>query len=196
MSGKYSDAELLHGLVSHDEKIIREYYSLYFQPVRRFVLSNSGREEDARDLFQDALMVLFQKVRGDHFVLTCSLGTYIYSVSRFLWLKELGRRKWMTQKPVDFEEFIDAGTDVVTISEYNERWKLYQAYFEKLTSDCQKVLGLFMEGYSISEITRMMGYRSEQHTRNRRYRCKTWLVDSIRKKFGNEFAGYGNNKDN
>jgi RNA polymerase sigma factor (sigma-70 family) len=193
---KYSDAELLNGLITRDEKVLREYYALYYPGIRRFIISNNGSEEDARDLFQDALLVIFQKVRGGQFELTCSLGTYIYSISRYLWLKELNKRKWVTRKSFDLEDYIDTGSDIGQISEHNERMKLYRAYFDKLSSDCRKVLSLFMEGHSIAEITAIMGYSSEQHTRNRRYRCKTSLIDSIRTEYGHELVAYGNDKDN
>jgi RNA polymerase sigma factor (sigma-70 family) len=191
---KYSDDELLNGLVTRDEKILREYYELYYQSIRRFVTANHGNDEDARDLFQDALVVLYQKVRKDHLELRCSLGTYLYSVSRYLWLKELGRKKWLIRNAVDHEDFIDADSDIDQISEYNERLVLYRSYFEKLTEDCKKVLRLFIEGHSITEITLMMGYSSIQHTRNRRYRCKASLIKSIRAKYGHEIGSHGDYK--
>lgn len=178
-SAKFSDTELLNGLVSRDEAILKEYYSIYSQSVRQFVLSNNGNEEDARDLFQDVMMVLFQKARDERFKLTCSLGTYIYSVSRFLWLKELGKRKWKSQQVVDYEEIADTESDIVLISEKNERLMFYRNCFEKLSESCRKVLKFFAEGYSISEITVLMGFSSEQHTKNRRYRCKLSLIHAI-----------------
>jgi RNA polymerase sigma factor (sigma-70 family) len=193
---KYSDEELLNGLVTRNEKVLREYYTLFYPSIRRFIVSNNGNEEDARDLFQDALLVLFQKVRGQQFELTCSLGTYLYSVSRYLWLKELGKRKKIAHRVVDPEDFVDADTDIGRLSEFNERMRLYRIHFEKLSSDCRKVLSLFMEGHTIAEITLIMGYRSEQHTRNRRYRCKTSLIDSIRTTYGNEILSYGNDTEN
>jgi RNA polymerase sigma factor (sigma-70 family) len=188
---KYSDAELLNGLVTRDEKVLREYYELYYQSIRRFVINNKGNEEDARDLFQDTLVVLYQKVRREPFKLTCTLGTYLYSVGRHLWLKELSRKKRLIHKAIDHENFMDADSDVDQISEYNERLIMYRSFFERLTADCRKVLGLFMEGHSITEITLLMGYSSDQHTRNRRYRCKTSLIKSIRARYGHEIEGYG-----
>jgi|WetSurSiteA1Bulk_404760.scaffolds.fasta_scaffold00196_6 RNA polymerase sigma factor (sigma-70 family) len=193
---KFSDAELLNGLLNRNEEVLREYYLTYYQIIRRFILTNNGTEEDAKDLFQDVLMVLFQKVRQENFKLTCSLGTYLYSVSRFLWLKELGKRKRVIKKAVDMEEFIDTETDIAQISDHNERLKIYRLYFEKLSADCRKVLTLFMEGRSIAEITVIMGYTSEQHTRNRRYRCKLALIESIRNKYKHEITGYENDQDN
>ena len=193
---KYSDAELLNGLVARDEKVLREYYELYYQSTRRFVLNNIGNEEDARDLFQDTLVVLYQKIRKEPFKLTCSLGTYLYSISRHLWLKELSRKKRLIHKTVDNENFIDTDSDVDQISEYNERLIMFRSFFDKLTADCRKVLSLFMEGHSIAEITLLMGYSSDQHTRNRRYRCKTSLIKSIRARYGHEIEGYGDDQIN
>lgn len=193
---KYSDEELLNGLVTRNEKVLREYYTLYYPGIRRFIVANNGNEEDARDLFQDALLILFQKVRGQQFELTCSLSTYLYSVSRYLWLKELEKRKKITHQTMDPEDFIDTDSDIGRLSEYNERMRLYRIHFEKLSSDCRKVLGLFMEGHTIAEITIIMGYSSEQHTRNRRYRCKSLLIDSIRTTYGHEILSYGDDAEN
>jgi len=193
---KYSDAELLSGLLTRDERILKAYYTLYFKSVRRLVLLNTGNEEDARDLFQEVLLVLFQKVRQAHFKLTSSLGTYLYSVSRYLWLKELGKRKWINNNPSDVEDFIDMDSDIGEISEYNERLFIYRSHFDKLSTACKKVLRLFMEGHSINEITHFMGYRSEQYTRNRRYLCKSMLINSIRGEFGHEINDNGKYKDN
>lgn len=195
---KYSDAELLSGLLTRDEWILKAYYTLYFKSIRRLVLSNTGNEEDARDLFQEVLLVLFQKVRQEHFKLTCSLGTFLYSISRYLWLKELGRRKWININinPADMEDFGDSDPDIQEISEYNERFRFYRSHFDKLSAACRKVLQLFTEGHSIAEITLIMGYRSEQHTRNRRYRCKLMLINGIRAELGHEITDNGDYKDN
>jgi RNA polymerase sigma factor (sigma-70 family) len=192
---KFSDRELLQGLISADERILKEYYSKFYQRVRRFVLSNNGNEEDARDLFQDVMVVLFQKARDERFKLTCALGTYLFSVSRFLWLKELGKRKWISHAAIDYEEFFDADDDIAIISEKNERLIFYRKCFEKLSEGCRKVLTLFVEGFSIAEITTMMGYTSEQHTKNRRYRCKLSLINSIKAEYGYHTMSYGNNTD-
>jgi RNA polymerase sigma factor (sigma-70 family) len=191
----YSDAEMLSGLRSRNEKILREYYRLFYSRIRHFVLKNSGQEEDARDLFQDVLLVLFQKVRNDSFVLTCALGTYIFSVSRILWFKELKKRRHISSTFVGLEEFADFDRDIHETAELNERLEIYRKNFNNLSKDCQKVLRYFIEGMSIAEITKEMGYKSEQHTKNRRYRCKQSLIRQIKNKYGlvEEYAYNENN---
>lgn len=182
-SPDFSDNELLEGLISRDEGVLREFYTLYYQGIRRFVRSNNGNEEDARDLFHDAMLVLFQKARSEGFKLTCSPGTYLFSVARYLWLKELGKRKRISGNVVDVEEFIDPDNDTDQINEKNERLLFFRKCFEKLPEDCRKVLELFTKGFTIAQITGIMGYSSEQYTRNRRYRCKATLMNHIKALF-------------
>jgi RNA polymerase sigma factor (sigma-70 family) len=180
----YSDAEMLAGLRSRNEKILRAYYKLFYSGVRHFVLKNNGGDEDARDLFQDVLLVLFQKVRNESFILTCALGTYLFSVSRILWFKELNRRKHISTSSFMLEEYADFERDIHETAELNERLEIYRKNFDSLSLDCQKVLRYFIEGMSIAEITRKMGYRSDQHTKNRRYRCKQSLIRQIKNAYG------------
>jgi RNA polymerase sigma factor (sigma-70 family) len=179
----FSDKELLKGLISLDESVLKMLYHLYYQSIRKFVRSNSGNDADAKDLFQEAIMVLFQKARSGDFKLTCSPGTYLYSVCRFLWLKELGRRTRINKKITELEEFIDPDGDINEINEKNERLLVFRKCYEKLPEDCKKVLKLFVNGKTIADITRILGYGSEQYTRNRRYRCKNALINSIKSLF-------------
>ncbi len=182
----YSDSEMLAGLKSRNEKILLAYYKLFYGGIRHFVLKNSGNEEDARDLFQDVLLVLFQKVRSDSFLLTSSLGTYLFSVSRLLWFKELSKRKHISAASFILEDYADIDRDIQETAELNERLEIYRRNFENLSADCKKVLRYFIEGMSIAEITRKMGYKSEQHTKNRRYRCKLSLIKQIKNAYGLE----------
>lgn len=195
-SVKFSDNELFQGLIAQDEIVLKEYYVLYFQNVRRYVLSNSGSEEDARDLFQDVLMVLFQKSRNKNFALSCSMGTFVYSISRRLWLKELARRRKTSHESLDHEDFVDLDSDIEMISDKNERMGFYRVCFEQLSEACRKVLALSAEGCSIAAITEAMGYASEQYTRNRRYRCKQYLIDQVKQMLDFNEVSYGNNQIN
>lgn len=181
---KFPDSVLLKGLISQDKKIVKAFYESFFDEVRRLVLFNNGNEDDAKDLFQDVLVVLFQKARDDHFKLTCTLKTFVYSVARFLWLKELTKRKRVWRMPVDEGEYADPDADIEQVHEKNERLVCYRRCFDKLSPGCRRVLSLFQQGHNIAEITALMGFKSEQHTKNRRYRCKKALMESVRSEYG------------
>ncbi len=189
-SHNFSDKDLIRGIISCDDKMIRSLYELCFPSVRYLVTRNNGTEEDARDVFQNTILVLFQKIRDKRFGLNCSLKTYIYSVARFLWLKELKKQKKYSDHLMNEADFIDVTGDTTEIYERNERLYLYRKVFEKLSDNCKKTLTLYSEGRSIREITRIMGNNSEQHTKNRCYRCKLTLINMIKATYGYQELKY------
>lgn len=177
-----SDSDLLNGLLSCDGIIITRLYDLFLDHVKKFVKNNHGTKDDAMDLFQDALCVLYQNARKKDFVLSCTLKTYVLSIARTIWLsrlKEMKRDNLVLNTPE--EDYLT--DDFYAVYEYNERMFLYRKYFNRLSESCRQILTLFLEGRSVREITLIMGFRSEQHTKNRRYRCKKSLIDNIRDTF-------------
>ncbi|MBN1158356.1 MAG: sigma-70 family RNA polymerase sigma factor [Bacteroidales bacterium] len=180
----FTDRDLVSGIISRDERIIEKIYKLYYQSIRFFVIKNNGTDDDAWDVFQNAILILFQKFRDDSFKLTCSLKTYLHSIARIVWLRELKKRKKGNDRIVLEEELPDAASDVSEIYERNERLALYRSVLEKMSGNCQRVLNLHYEGRSIREITHIMGFRNEQHTRNRIYRCKLTLTNRIQATYG------------
>ncbi len=180
-----NDLDYLEGLRARRTEVIELIYREFIGLVRRFVESNSGTPEDAEDLFQDALFVVYEKVRGGDFSLTSSFKTFFYSVFRNLWLQHLNKR--FDERAVDIteaEEFLSLSDDELGAYElFNpelERRRLYLKHFGSLSSDCQRLLSLFSQGKSIREITRIMGYRSENYTKARKYSCKELLKKRIK----------------
>lgn len=186
------DDGLIKGLLNEDNKAISMIYSTCFSSVRNYIQTNAGNEADARDVFQEAIMVVFEKARNEKLKLQCTLKTYLYSVSRYIWLKELEKRKKSLQETKEVENF-EVIDDQVSHDIYikNAQKSLFVKMFKQLSEDCQKIIQSILDGKSIQEVTRIMNYKTEQHTKNRRYRCKKSLITKIRqnpdyKKLANE----------
>jgi DNA-directed RNA polymerase specialized sigma24 family protein len=60
--------------------------------MTKMVMSNSGTEQEAKDIYQEALVVFWQKSTSKKLVLTSKISTYIYSICQNLWRKELDRK--------------------------------------------------------------------------------------------------------
>src|ERR1043166_3932789 len=58
-----------------------------------WVRNNGGSGDDAADIFQEAMVVLFEKAQHEDFRLSCKIGTYLFAVSKHLWFKKLERSK-------------------------------------------------------------------------------------------------------
>ena len=85
----FSDNTLLEKLKTEDSSSFELLYKFFFPSIASYIKQNTGSNEDAEDVFQEAIIVLLQKVRQPDFVLTFSLNTYLYAVAKNIWLIEL-----------------------------------------------------------------------------------------------------------
>ncbi len=179
---KYTNEELLHGILRNDNLILQHVYKNFFYKINFFIKKNSGDDEDSNDVFQEAIIIIYRKLKANDLVLDCSFETYLYSVCRFLWLKQLEKRKTEREKIQDNHDFNDDIYDnsFETTVDMNEKYKLYQKHFKNLGKDCQKILQLFFDKVSLRQIAQMMGYQSEKYAKKRKYKCKEYLVKSIK----------------
>jgi len=177
----YSDEAIIEGLRLRSDYIIKYIYQELFPMILFLVTKNNGSEEDAEDVFQDSLIIVFKKIKANEFDLSCSFRTYLYSVSRNLWLQKLSKRKQFSREFSDVETYITM-TDYA-LSEKNqdemEKFRLYQQHFLTLNDDCQKVLMLFMKKVSLRDIAIEMGYKTEKYAKTRKYLCKEELKKRI-----------------
>ena len=178
---QYSDEEILNGLVQENDKIIRYIFDEYFHSIRSFILRNNGTVEDAEDVFQDAVVIIYQKARDKELNLACSFLTFIFSVSRHLWFQKLEKNRINLAFTGDIENFIELSDEMMVevYDEERERRKIFQQHFLGLGEDCQKLLRLFVRKVSLTEIMRIMGYKSIKYTKTRKFLCKEKLKKRI-----------------
>ncbi|HNW50308.1 MAG TPA: sigma-70 family RNA polymerase sigma factor [Prolixibacteraceae bacterium] len=179
----YSNEEILRGILKNNSLILRYIYKTYFHKIFSFVTNNKGNSEEANDVFQEAIIVIYRKLKEDNLAIAnCSFDTYLFSVCRLLWLKQLQIKREDIVKIEDLdiysEKLID--DDLSDLIKKNERYKLFQDHFQKLGKDCQKILQLFFKKAPIKQITEIMGYASDSYTKKRKHQCKEYLVKSIK----------------
>src|SRR5690606_32505039 len=81
------------GLRSGNTSAYEWVYKKYYPSISRFILQNNGNEGDAEDIFQESIVVLYQKVTTPDFQLTSALKTFLFSIAKNLWLKKLRDEK-------------------------------------------------------------------------------------------------------
>jgi RNA polymerase sigma factor (sigma-70 family) len=178
----YIEESLLEGIRLHDSDTLEYIYKKFYPSVKGFVTNNSGTDDDARDVFQEAIIVIYRKVNDKDFVITCSFKTYVYAIIKNLWLKELEKRRTGDVKLNVGSEFVlaDEPLERSFYDPKSERFKLYQKHFLTLSEDCQKVLRLFFAKQSLEEISQVMGFGSEKYAKKRKFQCKEILVKRIK----------------
>ena len=175
----YTVEAQLEGIRTSNNEVLSFIYRKYFQEIRFFVLKNSGSDEDAQDVFQESIIIIYKKLRDDTLDLTCSFKTYLYSVCRIVWLKQLDRRNSKSERFSDVMSFVEINDGVDQAVVDQERFKLYQKHFVTLHSDCQKILRLFLAKVPLKDIAAKMNIKSEKYLKKRKFQCKEILVKRI-----------------
>ena len=172
------EKDYIEGIITGDSRLIREIYEQYSQPILRLIQNNNGNQEDARDVFQEGLMLVYQKASQPDFKLTSSFFTYFYSICRFIWMNRI-RKKSFSEVTLN-EEITSTISDFSTPEiEQNEKMVLYRKKFLLLGADCQKILNLFLKKVSMKEIVEKMGYSSVGYAKKRKFKCKEKLIKLV-----------------
>jgi RNA polymerase sigma factor (sigma-70 family) len=171
------DTELIQSLAKADSAAFEYLYKHHYGMVQNLVVKNSGNAEDASDLFQEVLIILYEKIRDNKLVLTSSLKTYLYSVARNQWLKKLqaGRKKILLE---NFEEFIP-----VDIDEEEAMTTELNKLLDEIGEACRKLLVLFYyHKKSMEEICVELNYQNTDSAKNQKYKCIQRLKKMVAEK--------------
>ena len=75
---EYKVEAILSGIRDKDTNVLDFIYKSYYHQIKVFITQNQGSMEDAKDIYQDAMLVIYQKLQQNNLKLTCSFNTYLY----------------------------------------------------------------------------------------------------------------------
>ena len=172
-----TDEELLIGLADGSDEALTHLYQRYFPMVLYFVTSNSGSEDDAKDIYQEVLIVLYEKVRSGSLELHCQLKTYLYSIGRRLWLKQLAQRSRFMVRDVETpvsDEFVNGqiSDDLAEHEERDRQFDLMADSLNRLGEPCRTLLDdFYIQHLSMQDITEKFGYTNTDNAKTQKYKC-------------------------
>ena len=172
----YFDELIVSELRKNNHVVLRELYKTHYPMIMNMVCSNSGTEQEARDIYQDALIVFWQKARSGNLVLTSKISTYVYSVCQNLWRKELDRKKRLSHEARDSSESIDMDSP--------EREKIMAKCLSQLGETCRKVLMYYyFDEMSMQEIADKLGFANTDTAKTKKYKCKQKLDELVKAQY-------------
>jgi RNA polymerase sigma factor (sigma-70 family) len=167
-----NEQKLLEGLAHNDRKAIEAIYKQHFNMVQSLILSNNGYPDDARDIFQEAMIVLYEKARSGSFELNSQLKTYLYSVCRRLWLKRLSQQQRFSPEVDNLEETIPVEEEIERHEQRNKDFLLMEQSMKNLGEPCKSLLeAYYLEKKSMVDIAADFGYTNADNAKNQKYKC-------------------------
>jgi RNA polymerase sigma factor (sigma-70 family) len=150
----HPDQMYIEGLANNDSAIIHAIYKKFVPKVVYYIKNNSGDEDQAQDVIQEVMILLFNQAKAKQLTLTCPFDAYFFLLCKRKWLNEL---KKISNKGVTIQEdkvYIKESAEemVFQTEQFDEKQQLYDLMFAKLGEKCQEVLQLSFTLKSMEEV--------------------------------------------
>ncbi|HTF81353.1 MAG TPA: sigma-70 family RNA polymerase sigma factor [Cytophagales bacterium] len=177
----YSDKEVLDKIrKGQDDEVLKYLYAKSFPSVKQLVMSNSGDADEAKDIFQDAILVFYRHVKTNKFDESQAVGGFIYTVSRNLWINYYTRIKIKKTELTSQQEEIEYEGNILSELISDEREAQVLQVFTQLGDRCKDLLiNTVYHKLSMKEICDKMGFSNENSAKTQHYKCKQRLIDLI-----------------
>ena len=167
-----TDSEVVFGILNNSENVISRLYGAYFPMVMQLIINNNGTEDDAKDIYQEAIIVLYNKVKRGDFELSSKLKTFIYSVCRRLWLKRLAQMNRYGGDIRDFQEYSPVDEEVETHDERDMQFSKMESALGLLGEPCKTIIeDFYINNRSMQEICENFGYTNADNAKTQKYKC-------------------------
>ena len=179
-----TEQQLLAALAQGEREATEQIYRQNYRIINGWLLKNGGSATDADDLFQEAMVVLFSKSQSEEFRLTCSVGTYLFAISKHLWYKKLQRK---SKDPIALldntgndDEENDSGIayeeDIDAHEEREAHYNQLDEALEQIGEPCRSILkAYYHQDKSMQEIAADFGYTNTDNAKTQKYKCLTRL---------------------
>lgn len=176
---EYTDNEIIECLRNRQSYVVHWLSDRYMPMIRLMVYQKGGSTEDARDIFQDGLIIMLEKLDDKKFNLTCKFKTFLYCVCEHLWKTILEKRQSAANylnrrsEPESEKDF----TDMIDYQMYEQ---IIQDVFKTLDPISKKILTLYWQENSLQEIADQLGY-TYGYVRKKKCEAQGELTEKVKR---------------
>ncbi|MBW3467467.1 RNA polymerase sigma factor [Arthrospiribacter ruber] len=178
---KYSQEEIIEGIKNNDSRMIQVFYQSQYKKIEQYILANNGDPEDAKDIYQEAFVVLWRNIKLEKFHPEngTAIAGYLYQIAKNKWLDKLRNAK--NKITVELQPNLhEAEEENEPETEAYHQWVVKE--FENLGETCKEVLKRFyFQKESMEQIASAFDWTSAT-ARNNKYRCIQQLKEKWKTK--------------
>ncbi|MFN6038635.1 MAG: RNA polymerase sigma factor [Bacteroidota bacterium] len=170
----WTDAEFVEGIKNSDDRALSMVYKTFFKIVLKHVLNNNGSEDDAKDIYQESVLILYKAAKKEDFRLNCQLQTFIVSIAKRLWLKHLrasGRLVKLERNSGNIPDE-DIASAIEAYEQRQEEIESMTIGLNQLGEPCKTLItDFYYKKLDMEEIAEKFGYTNSDNAKNQKYKC-------------------------
>lgn len=172
MNSLESEENLLKGLASGNRQATETIYRNCYPVIAAMVNGNNGSEDDAADVFQEGMIILFEKAAEPGFHLTAQIKTYLYAVCRRIWLKKLQAGSRFSGNIESMAEVVSVEDDLEMHLQKNLEFATMEDSLLKVGEPCKSLLeAYYLQKQGMQEIAEKFGYTNADNAKTQKYKC-------------------------
>lgn len=176
-----SERRLLERVAAGDDRALLSLYNANWKVTVSYVVRNSGTTDDAKDLLQEALVILWERVRSGRFEQSARLGTFLHATVRNLWLRRLAAGRRLQPTDTLDERAVDSSPSPLEALIGSEESVALSRALDALGDPCRSLLLLFYwEEKSMDEIAQLLGFANADTAKAKKYQCRKALEQRFR----------------
>jgi RNA polymerase sigma factor (sigma-70 family) len=180
---QHPDQKYIDALLNNDAILLEEIYRKFGGKIKGMVLQNNGTEADAADLFQNALLTIYNRAKGGNFSLTCPLEAFLYLICKNKWINELNKSKKHKVTNTDTNGYLTVGEDSFKLAEecriQQARKDLLMEKLAQLGDGCKQLLRLSWSGKSMEEVAGELNV-TYGYARKKKSECMAKLITLVK----------------
>lgn len=175
-----TDRALIDAITGNDSKnrvvAFQDLYRKNFNSIKNFVVKNRGTDEDAKDIFQDGLIVVYRNLMNKSFNEDSKVSTYLFSICKNLWFQKIRNIRTFDALQVDSLENLSEEINVLKIDT-----DALNKLLNDLKEECKQLLiDFYYEHKSMKDLMETFHLGSEQAAKNKKHRCLNSLIEMIK----------------
>jgi len=177
----HADQRYITGLINNDAAVINEIYKRCAGKVKSWISFNSGSEDDAADIFQEALLDVYRQGKYKSLQLSCPFEPYILLICKRKWLNEIKKRSILPVTNSE-DDLLHIGEDTFACADELEKQeqqsKLFFSAFEKLGERCKEIISWSMKGEAQEKVAETLGV-TYGYLRKKKSECMAALIKMV-----------------
>lgn len=159
------------------EAWLTRLYLTTFPSVAHYVNRKGGSLDEAKDIFQDALVIYYEKAVANAMQLTHSEKSYLMGIAKHLWYHHQQKQKG------HLSEDVSNYTELINDEPLIPSAKRLLRYLETAGQKCMEMLQAFYyDKQSMKEIAERFGLSGERSAAVQKHKCLEKVRDKVKKK--------------
>ncbi len=176
-----SDELLIEDLAAGNAEVLNRLYLEHKSGFVSWAISKYGIEENrVKDIYQDAIIIIYEKAIDGNLVLESSFKTFVYAIGKNLLLQEIDKKTRIGKHSDRMNEHFEFLSGLGDTEIYEKRVDATKSWLENLEEPCRSILiSYYFYKKSMIEIAETFGYKSPDVAKTQKNRCLNKLRTKV-----------------